>query len=200
MGTWKLTIDFDAGLPHGFHVGSGYGFAGRIDQALLRDAQGLPFIPGSALKGKLRHAAYEIAPSLGHKVEERDCLPKPGERPCVICRVFGSPFRAGKLFVSDATANLVENPLLGLATMEKAAPRIWEERTGVAIDRRTRTASARLLFRIETAPAGLTLQATLTGDLDESTETPLLKAAVKTLRWLGADSSRGLGGCQCHLL
>jgi hypothetical protein len=69
----------------------------------------------------------------------------------------------------------------------------------VALDRRTRTAARGLLFRVETAPAGLILNATLEGALDEKADLPLLRAAVKTLLWAGADSSRGLGGCRWEM-
>jgi CRISPR/Cas system CSM-associated protein Csm3 (group 7 of RAMP superfamily) len=201
MAVWTLMVKFETGGGRAFHIGSGYGYAGRIDRRLLRDVQGLPYVPGSTLKGKLRHAAREVAAALGYRMCREYCLPQEGQVPCAICRVFGSPFLEGKLFLSDASCAVEENPALGVTDWgERAAPRIWDERDGVAIDRKTRTARPGHLFRTECAPAGLKLRATLTGDLDEETEVPLLRAAVKTLGWLGADSSRGLGGCRCELL
>jgi len=187
MAKWTLTIEFSGG----FHVGSGYGFAGRIDRALLRGADDLPVVPGSSLKGKLRHAAREIAGALGHEACANGC--SPAKTPCIICNIFGSPFLEGKLRVSGARCTPRENPVLGLSP-----PRIWEERNGAGIERKMRVANRGSLFRTECAPERLKLTASIEGDLSDD-ERGLLQGAVKTLRWLGADSSRGLGGCRCSL-
>jgi CRISPR/Cas system CSM-associated protein Csm3 (group 7 of RAMP superfamily) len=203
MKRWELEIDFGA---YGFSVGTGYGFAGRIDRALARDAHGLPYLPGSALKGKLRHAAREIAGALGHTVCEEFCPP---HRPaCIVCRVFGSPFAAGKLFVTDARCAARENPSLGLVSHgREAAPRVWMERSATAIGRGLGVAEPGLRYSAECSPEGLILRARLEGDFDKAVEADkdkpeerLLRAACRTIRFAGGGSARGLGGCQCLLL
>jgi hypothetical protein len=117
MGQWTLRIVFSVGTGGGadsaqrFHVGSGYGLAGRIDAAVRRDGNGLPFVPGSAVKGKLRHAAREVASSLGIYIcDNDDCLPGTQGGACAVCRIFGSVFTPGLLFASDARGSHQDNP------------------------------------------------------------------------------------------
>jgi len=76
---------------------------------------------------------------------------------------------------------------------------IWGERQSVAIDRRQRIARHGQLVRLECAPENLLLSATVSGDLDAE-ELQLLRAAVRSLFFLGSGSARGLGRCQCSLL
>lgn len=194
MGQWNLTIDFEAGS---FSVASGYGFAGRIDRALLKDALDLPYVPGSALKGKLRHAAREVATALDEQICEEYCLP--GQKTCAVCSVFGSPFVAGKLFCGDARCTVRENPVLGITrSVAGASPRIWRERSATAIGRGLRVAEQGLRYSAECAPEGLVLHARLEGDLSEPEER-LLRAACAVLSFIGGGSGRGLGGCRCQL-
>ncbi len=186
-----LTITFTTGdAPQSFHVGSGYGLAGRIDRALRRDSKGLPFLPGASIKGKLRHACTEICHAFGHVACTSAC--PPGTDACIICRIFGSPFLQGKLAVFDGKL-AHDNPDDSFPTA-----RVWHERNAVAIDRRLQTARPGHLFKTEVAPEGMALHAELRGDLEEQ-ELELLKAAVRVTYFFGGDSSRGTGGCQCDL-
>ena len=49
----KITITLKSDLC----TGSGYSFAGIIDQDVCYDKKGLPFIPGKRLKGCIRETA-----------------------------------------------------------------------------------------------------------------------------------------------
>jgi CRISPR/Cas system CSM-associated protein Csm3 (group 7 of RAMP superfamily) len=192
---WALTVQFEGT----FHVGSGYGHSGRIDRTLLRDAGGLPFVPGSAIKGKLRHAARAVAPVLDKRlwVCEAACLP--GADACSVCLLFGSPFREGKLSFSDACCQREDNPGIdGLLVCAARPPMIWGERQNVAIDRRQRTSRHGQLMQSECAPDGLLLRATISGDLTAE-ELTLLRGAVKSLLYFGSGSARGMGRCRCSL-
>lgn len=201
MRLWNLIVEFSLEgangerVGQGFHIGSGYAYAGRIDHALLKMADGLPYLPGSALKGKFRHAAREVAYALDIQICKRECLP---ENPCAHCRMFGSRFLRGGLTFSDARCEVRENPVLGIVS--DGAARMWEERSGVAIDRRTRVAFPRHLFQTEAAPEGLIFKGTIESPFeDDAVETSLLRAAVRSIAFFGGDSSRGLGACRCRL-
>lgn len=63
METISITIHFEAG----FAVQSGYGLAGVLDNTIMKDARGLPYIPGTTLKGVIREACEEIALLMGCK-------------------------------------------------------------------------------------------------------------------------------------
>lgn len=185
---WTLTIEFE----RAFHAGSGHALAGRLDRAIVRDTAGKPYLPGSTLKGKLRHASREIAHVFNERIcgADRACLP---DAPvCAICRMFGSAFRSGAVYVSDARADYDENP--GLAGED---PVVWGERMGVSINRKTGTAEPKRLYSYECASA-LKLRAVVEGELGES-ELLLLSAAAKALFFFGGGSSRGLGHCKCRL-
>src|SRR5689334_21675621 len=97
--TLKLSIEFTAAVHHG----SGFGLAGVVDRAALRDRQGIPYLTGSAIKGKFRWAALRILRSLGKLAcgppERETCKAAPW---CGLCRVFGSPMKPGGAIFADA--------------------------------------------------------------------------------------------------
>ena len=57
--TISLTMDSD------WHVGSGEGRSGSIDRLIDRDADGLPYVPATTLRGMWRDAAERLAYGLG---------------------------------------------------------------------------------------------------------------------------------------
>ena len=87
----------------------------------------------------------------------------------------------------------------GLLALDTRAPLIWVTRSGVSVERARRVAIAGHLFRTEVAPEGMVLSGTIDGPTDGVKDRELLEGAAKCIRFFGADSSRGLGGCQCSL-
>lgn len=57
MTKYKLLIEFLSD----WRVGSGLGDGAAADAVINRDADGLPFIPGRAIKGALRESAWRLA-------------------------------------------------------------------------------------------------------------------------------------------
>jgi CRISPR/Cas system CMR subunit Cmr6 (Cas7 group RAMP superfamily) len=95
----KLQIEFSSASHHG----SGHGLAGLIDRTLLRDHNGNPFLAGSAIKGKLRHAALQLLSSGIPEGAAPPCGTPPCEGdPCLTCLIFGSAWRQGSLVFGDA--------------------------------------------------------------------------------------------------
>jgi CRISPR-associated protein Csm3 len=77
---------------------------GGIDNNVIKNAEGVPYIPGSSLKGKLR--------SLLEKQEGLETVCKCGKRECAICSIFGTGMPAQnneagptRLYVRDAMLN-----------------------------------------------------------------------------------------------
>ena len=80
----KLFINGKIKALTGLHIGASKTDAaiGDIDNSVIKTSEGVPYIPGSSLKGKLR--------SLLEKKEGKKEVCKCGEKSCEICVIFGS--------------------------------------------------------------------------------------------------------------
>jgi len=202
-----LTITWEAG----WHVGSGQGTA-RVDRLLRRRACGprgerAPFLPGSQIKGVVRHQCERLAALLGGNVVSPHVVSREVDsgmldefRPLarsklLIDRLFGSRFQGDCLFVEDAVPK---------EEGWRPAPRLHSR---TSIDRVSGTARDRTLFVTEVAPAGgpelhSCVRArhpvgALTQDGDGFPfEYSLLLAGLLSLDMLGGDKSAGLGKCR----
>ena len=105
-----IRIELEAHFATPFSIGTGALGGTTADKPLLKDAEGVPYLPGSALKGIVRHEAEKIMRSLWK--EEAVCRsPNPAtmcpqnrpqeKRFCPICRIFGSPWLPSSLIFSD---------------------------------------------------------------------------------------------------
>lgn len=174
-------------------VGAGGSSGARADKTIVRDGLGRPLLPGSQLKGKLRHAAEALLAGLG--------LPVPagfdddGPPDNLIRRIFGSPAHRSPLRFADLCCTLDDAPPEADATHPVPGHPLSLVRPSVALSRRRRTAQDELLLLQETAVGGLRFAANpaITGRLDDLGHAALLWAALLgTTRWGGA-KSRGLG-------
>lgn len=190
-----LRIEFESA----FHHGSGFGLAGIVDRTVLRDTGGVPYLAGSAIKGKFRHAVLRIllAEGKGGKKACRYgdvagvCL----DEPCAVCLMFGSPYRQGRLRFTDAyPEGAIRTALEGVhrATQGAVFRPDSTVRANTAMDRARGTAKEHLLFTTETLPPVIQFSCEIAGELEEEGER-LLKEAAMLLTHFGADSSRGLG-------
>lgn len=101
---------------------------------------------------------------------------------CDVCRLFGSPVKAGRLWVSDGTL--------------KDWASVVQVRDGVVIDRDSRTAVDRLKYDYEVIPPGSQFQLCIDLENPNGSDLALLGAAL--FEWhagssLGGFTSRGLG-------
>lgn len=189
----KLTIEFQTPVHHG----SGFGLAGIIDRAVLRDGNGMPYLAGSAIKGKLRFAAGRVERARGNE----PCGPSrwcDGFRSCDYCEVFGSPRRQGRAIFNDAYPPAQEQSLLREAIGESRSVGLLtpgtDVRTSTAIDRRTCTVVKGHLFSTETVSAAIRFEAQIEGRLSDE-QFSLLRDAALVLTEFGSGSARGLGLC-----
>lgn len=182
-----------------------------IDNPVIRDAYGRPFIPGSSFKGVWRAFAEQVlgqldngdrgccdplsAPCLPakaveklkqkHKKDLRALAEAIYAQLCPACRLFGSPHFAGRLRVRDLLLN------------ERTWPGFCEARPGVAIDRDTRTVYRDRKYELEAVPAGtaFTFEAMVENASEEEwrhillTLLPFTRGEIP----LGGCTSRGLG-------
>ena len=170
-----------------------------IDRAVLRDGQGVPYLAGSAIKGKLRHGLLRVLLADG----QRPCQTGDGATwcenatPCPVCRLFGSPRREGALFFTDAypagDAGVLMRQLAGLPR-QGFLPRDAMVRARTAIDRGLGTVRAGFLFSTEVLPGFLVFEGKMYGDI--GTHLVELKQACRVVTSFGADRARGLGQCE----
>jgi CRISPR/Cas system CSM-associated protein Csm3 (group 7 of RAMP superfamily) len=205
-------------------VGASGSAGGLADKALQRDAWNRPVIPGSQLKGRVRHSCERIAAALGIPIcaapveatmcphgpaaisrtsrEELHRLRAGANAPqCVICAIFGSamypsPLRFGDLAATPPASTFP--PVRPYAVEERLRP-------GVGIDRRRGAALENVLYLTETTDGGVVFRGKIRG---RWLATPrqevepliglLIAGLTMTTRW-GGGSSRGLGWAEVEL-
>jgi CRISPR/Cas system CSM-associated protein Csm3 (group 7 of RAMP superfamily) len=202
-----IELELELATQTAFHVGSGEGLGRLIDRTVLRTATGrvagsgavgrLPYLPGSTLKGLIRHRCRQLASAL----RLRACTVPPCTSDlCIMCRLFGSSYTASQLYFADALPSCEWARVLGqespLSASSSAA------RTSVAITRAFRTAKPQALFTVECAPASVVLKAQIAGAVDTRPvdggarlppEIWLLCAGILWLDRVGGSRSRGFG-------
>lgn len=189
----KLTVRMQ--LQSGIHHGSGTGLGPLVDRAVLRRTDGVPYLAGSAIKGKLRSVASQIQRATiepdPHASEPAGfCVNAAG---CLVCRLFGNPMRQGKATFSDAL------PAEAWMHQFEEYGVTRETRTTTAIDRHRRVARAAHLFTTEIVPPHVEFQFTVEGSFQRD-ELELLRNCFKLVTSFGGGSARGLGSVQMAIL
>jgi len=196
-------------IKSGFSIRSGYGIAGLLDGTIMKDKNGLPYIPGTTLKGILKQACAELALVNGQEcyddvvseireVKRQEKDPNLRENLSYITRIFGSPFcppcfEINSAFLSPADKDEIE--LLKLATC-------WAESRN-KIHPETGTAEEDHLFTNEIASGSNAFQMIANRSFGFSVSpkeasipdelTSLLICGMRFVDRIGAGKSRGKG-------
>lgn len=181
----KLIISGELETLTGLHIGAGPALQlTAADYPVVRDRRGLPYVPGSSLKGKLRTL-------LARALAQRWIVNDPGHDAEEVIRLFGAPAvddrpaQAGRLIFCDAP--LVSAPGDYLAT---------EIKHEAAIDRATAELQVRSLERVVPgARFALRVIYTATEGAEAGTDLQNLAGAMEllTMDSLGGNGSRGSG-------
>lgn len=181
-----------------------------VDNPVIRDEKGNPFIPGSSLKGVLRCFAERIIPSLYDKNEIWSCniLDKPCldnefinsikqdkelsdlekaeklyKSECDVCKLFGGNSFGSKLTINDGK-------LIG----KKAYMKI---RDGIAVDRDTLTAAHGIKYDYETVSTDTMFSFEMTIENLEDKHKEIIRLLLNYLESgdmkVGGKTSAGLG-------
>jgi len=186
----RIRIEFETSVHHG----SGYGLAGVVDRALLRDENGMPYLAGSALKGKFRFAALQMR-TAGVGSCGGQCRAEPR---CRVCWIFGSTAKQGAAVFQDAFPMEPERTLLReqIATVQSEVLGGGSDvRASTAIDRCRGVVKPHRLFSTETLTPLIRFESELGGRLPEGS-VEFLRQCAKLLTHFGGDSARGLGFCR----
>lgn len=203
----KLIIEADLACETGLHIGAGKGTLeiGGADNPVVKDSFGRPYIPGSSLRGAMRH---NLERALGLiKNEEMIYLSRrrgqevrihQSDRPDdEICLLFGRGAEAGsvtaaRLSVSDA---ILDADSITSQMREYLDDELTEVKSETAIDRITAQSSTRTLERV---PAGSRFRIRFVLDILCAEDKELIATAIQALRLiedsgLGGGRSRGSG-------
>lgn len=207
------TLNITAMIETALGVGAGGSSGSLADKPIVRNAKGKLIIPGSQLKGRLRHECEKLARGLGWAVCEspipqRMCPQRVGlvgsfqrddydlgdrdsqnqiRHHCIICQIFGNPALSSRLVVDDLVC--VEEP--------ENLPEVL--RPGVSLSRSRRTAEDKKLYFLETSPANAQLQfegAIYLQPHCHSTAQAFIIAGLKHIHALGGSKAAGLGWLQ----
>jgi CRISPR/Cas system CSM-associated protein Csm3 (group 7 of RAMP superfamily) len=194
-----VTVDLTIRLRTSLSVGAGGSSGTLADKSILRDGWGRPIIPGSQVKGRVRHTAEALARSLGQHVAEQ---PELLDDACVIQAIFGAPgTRRAKIVFCDLPLHEPVADPRQPGRDDLYGARRGYNRPSASINRRRITAEdGRLLFQ-ETTADGLLFrgQRAIVGNLEHEHDLALLLAALLlTSRWGGA-KSRGLGWAEVEI-
>ncbi len=192
MGYGKILIKGKIEIVTGLHIGGteAYSAIGAVDSPVVRDSvSGNPIIPGSSLKGKMRHLlqkTYGASPSHNRDHEE-------------VLRLFGSGggndgvILPSRLQFSDCFLNEEKTEELKSANI-----RLTEVKTENTIDRKTAVANPR---QIERVVRGLMFDFELVYNVIENHEDEVKKdfenisTCMRLIEkdYLGGHGSRGSG-------
>lgn len=207
----RLDLQYRIKWTGRWHVGSGY--QGVAADRLVRRMGGRNetlFVPGSQIKGVLRHQCERLALTLGldaldphaSSQEHSQQLVKHfvplSQSDLVVDRLFGSRYQGECLFVQNALPKSEGKTHVSV-------------RARTAMDRVTGTVMEQRLFTGEQAEGEIHLYGSLRARHAAGILTPedgvegfpleysLLVAALMSLEALGGDKSIGLGQCEIHL-
>jgi len=202
-------------IKSGFAIGSGLGLAGILDDTIMRDVRGLPYIPGTTLKGVIRDACEEISliadyPCYENVVDElKNLATLTGGRPdpeqmSLVTRIFGSPLFSAIFEFGSAYLDPSDDSITSLI----GASAVWSESHN-SIEQSTGTAKKDYLFTHEVALSTSNAQdipdyhfdfsitplanPILDKDKDKNKLVGLLMCGLRFIDRIGAKKTRGKG-------
>lgn len=173
-----------------------------VDRAVVVDEQGVPYLPASTVRGRLRAHLERLLRAYGLPVctpprPARMCphagLVGTADGYCLACQLFGSPWRDAAVLCDDFRAE-VQGP-------DAAEKRAWEQmmvvRSGVGIGRKLGTVWEERLFFTEAVPSYTGGEGvSFVGEIEARADwvaVGWLVAAMRLVTHLGGQKGRGLG-------
>lgn len=172
-----------------WHCSSGQSAGADVDTTVIKDKNGLPYIPGKTLKGLIREAVVDYG-LLRHILTEED-----------INRTFGLPADAsnpenniiGEAFFTDALLDEQETKAI---TQKKAQQFMYDKVASTAIDEKG-VAKDLSLRSIEIVVA-CTLYAQILNIPDKVAD--VMDKALGMIHQVGLNRNRGLGRCDIRII
>jgi CRISPR-associated protein Csx10 len=179
-----------------WHVGSGAGIPGSVDMTVLKDADGIPYVPGRTITGMLRDSAAFIAGARDNAeggtkwMEAFKSLF--GGRQTQGEKIMPAKIGIGNAVFSEELKNI-------LKYHEGLRQALFIVQPGIKINRETGRAKDDHLFFREEVRGGCTLRANIHSEITLPEEERLLKDAVRATQRIGGHRRRGGGRCSINL-
>lgn len=199
----KLILECDLTCETGLHIGAGKGTLeiGGADNPVVKNSLGQPYIPGSSIKGAMRHALERALGLIAKDNEMAFVSRRRGQEVRIhqsdrpddeLCLLFGSGNRQSRLTVLDA---VLQAESITAEMREYLEDELTEVKSETAIDRLTAQSAPRTLERV---PSGAKFRVRMIVDLLCEEDKELLPLVVQALRLvedsgLGGGRSRGSG-------
>src|SRR5579875_1013103 len=209
----KLVLEGEIHCQTGLHIGAGKGSLeiGGADNPVVKDAFGVPYIPGSSLRGRLRSLLEQslglavpaelvfLSKRKGQEVRIHQS-DRPDDEICILFgrnpgrmeRVTGESMEAAA--ATPARLTVYDAPLIVESITPQMRENLDDELTEVksenAVDRITSQANPRTLERV---PAGARFRFRMVLDVLCEEDKPLLARVAEGLRLLEDDSLGGGG-------
>src|SRR5579875_43087 len=209
----KLILEGEIQCQTGLHIGAGKGSLeiGGADNPVVKDAFGIPYIPGSSLRGRLRSLLEQtlglavpselvyLSKRKGQEVRihqsdrpDDDICVLFGRNPGRVERVSGDAIESSN--ATPARLTVYDSPLLAESITAQMRENLDDELTELksenAVDRITSQANPRTLERV---PAGARFRFRMVLDVLCPEDKPLLARVAEALRLLEDDALGGGG-------
>lgn len=194
-------------IKTGLHIGTGRGYdIGGVDSPVIKTSKGIPYIPGSSLKGKIRSLLEIFYKKSINDKGRHEC----NDDSCNICLLFGSPnlnkqtrllFRDSFLDEEDFEKKRKE----GFFKDSQMLTKYTELKIENSIDRISGKTGHGSLRQIERVPKGAVFKFEIVmncfeGDNVEELEAHLYKGfELLANNYLGGSGSRGYGAVSIKL-
>lgn len=172
-------MDYKIKFYSNWHCGSGLAAGADVDALVVKDSDGLPYVPGRTIKGLLRDAATELGYDESSIVK---VFGKAGDRE----NQTGCAFFGNAVLPEHEAKEIVKGQL---------ASHLYQTFASTAIDDNG-IAKDNSLRRIETV-VPCSLEGSVSGV--DSSEEKMLKEAMKYIKRLGTGRNRGYGRCNIEL-
>ncbi|SHN66552.1 type III-A CRISPR-associated RAMP protein Csm3 [Fervidobacterium gondwanense] len=193
----KYIIKADIRLLTGLHIGTSKDDLeiGGLDNPVIKDAQGRPYIPGSSLKGKLRTLSEFFHGKVSNNGEPHGC----GDENCEVCGLFGAGIKGKEGKPLYLRRLIVRDAMLDPKSVEAFETYLETKYTEVkhenSINRLTSEANPRQQERV---PAGAVFQSEFSVNIFENDGTKFIEELLKIMRlleddYIGGSGSRGYG-------
>ncbi|MDI6738060.1 MAG: RAMP superfamily CRISPR-associated protein [Nanoarchaeota archaeon] len=192
----RVVIKYKVVALSDMHIGGQSGnMPAGLDNPIIKDNKGKPFVPGSSLKGVLRSSFERLAKGAGIKVCDLD-EKRGGCGNCPPCLLFGGGHKSGAIKIRDAfiTDDSGKHPYI---------------RDGVRIDRKSGKAASGAKYDIEVVQKGAKFEG---GMVVENTATPdgeytilggllsLIDFFNEFVAGIGGGTSKGMGHAKLAIL
>lgn len=196
MAQNEVEVRYSLTFLSDWHAGSGLSIGAKADASVIKDANGLPFLPGKSIKGLLKDALIDIMEAQPTRVNCNDILELFGGVPGKDCLESDATAHSeetikGRLFFSNAHLEL------DLSNSEHAPLKEYLYRTQASTAINDKGTAIQGSLRVIETTIPLELYGFISQREPFSEHTlNLLDMAMRWTRHIGQNRNRGLGRCR----